>query len=287
MATVWELDFYSRPIWDDNQKKIWEVLVCESPQNTCRSVDSLFRYSEYCPGTQVNSIWLRQALEKAIAQAPSAPVRIRFFRRQMNNMITRACRELGIPAQPSRRTVTLYQWLRERQAQIYPQQPGYHPSVNPSVQFSDSDPLPLPSALQPDQWSVVSLEARTFNEMPEWSIDFGDAFPLSILDLSPETRIPGIIFYSLRAVPLAAWMSGVELAFLKVNRDPSPCLLLATGASDCWIVARLTSPNLQAEVQGFETAKQAARGVHFLAVQTDPQSEVFAGFWLLQELDIG
>ncbi|MFM5983304.1 MAG: Tab2/Atab2 family RNA-binding protein, partial [Sphaerospermopsis kisseleviana] len=31
MGSIWELDFYSRPILDANQKKVWEVLVCESP----------------------------------------------------------------------------------------------------------------------------------------------------------------------------------------------------------------------------------------------------------------
>ena len=36
-----------------------------------------------------------------------------------------------------------------------------------------------------------------------------------------------------------------------------------------------------------ELAKQDARGVHFLAIQSDPNSESFAGFWLLQELNLG
>ena len=29
MGKVWELDFYSRPILDENKKKQWEVLICE------------------------------------------------------------------------------------------------------------------------------------------------------------------------------------------------------------------------------------------------------------------
>ena len=98
MGTIWELDFYSRPILDENQKKIWEVLVCESPLDTRTQTSSLFRYAQFCPNSQVNSVWLRTALEEAITKAPQAPTKIRFFRRQMNNMITKACQDLGIPA---------------------------------------------------------------------------------------------------------------------------------------------------------------------------------------------
>ncbi|MGF1490314.1 MAG: Tab2 family RNA-binding protein, partial [Prochloraceae cyanobacterium] len=36
-----------------------------------------------------------------------------------------------------------------------------------------------------------------------------------------------------------------------------------------------------AEAKGFEAAKEKANGVHFLAVQSSPESESFAGFWLL------
>jgi len=37
-------------------------------------------------------------LEEAIAKAGVAPVKLRFFRRQMNNMIAKACQDF-IPAQ--------------------------------------------------------------------------------------------------------------------------------------------------------------------------------------------
>ena len=73
MGTVWEIDFYSRPMLDENQKKLWELLVCERPTTTNRSTDSLFRYAQYCPSTTVNSIWLGEALSSAIAAAPAPP----------------------------------------------------------------------------------------------------------------------------------------------------------------------------------------------------------------------
>ncbi|NES69560.1 MAG: DUF1092 family protein, partial [Okeania sp. SIO2D1] len=47
MGTIWELDFYSRPILDERQKKLWELLICESPLDINHPTDSLYRYSEF------------------------------------------------------------------------------------------------------------------------------------------------------------------------------------------------------------------------------------------------
>lgn len=278
MGTVWELDFYSRPIVDEKQKKIWEVLVCD-PERT-------FEYSKFCLAGQVNSGWLRAALQEALAIAPQGPEKIRFFRRQMNNMILRACQDLGIPAQPSRRTFALYQWLKERTQEVYPTHPGFQPLAMPAVSYELSPLQPLPDALTGQQWAFVTLEASAFEEMQEWSVDFGETFSLEMIALAPDTRIPGVVVYSPRARPLAGWMSGLELAFLSVDEGPPVRLILETGASDRWILANLKNAQLQAEAEGFEAAKQQAQHVHFLAVQSDPAADTFAGFWLLQEHDL-
>lgn len=286
MATVWELDFYSRPILDEQQKKVWEVLICESPLQTDSNPESLFRYAQYCSSSQVNSVWLKEALTEAIAQAPTPPNRIRFFRQAMNNMITKACTELEIPAQLSRRTFALNQWLQQRLAEVYPAHPGFQAGTNPSVSFATTPPQSLPDALLGEKWQFVSLEASAFSEMNEWPIDFGESFPLSWAGLSPETPIPGLLIFSSRATPLAAWMSGLELACVKYDQEDSARLLLETGINDRWLLANLTKSDLQTEAQQFEAAKQQAQGVHFLAVQSKPETEAFAGFWLLQEINL-
>ncbi len=286
MGSIWEIDFYSRPILDDNQKKVWEVLVCESPLDTNTKADSLFRYAQYCPSTQVNSGWLRTVLQEAIDQAGKAPIKIRFFRRQMNNMITKACQDLGIPAQPSRRTLILNQWLEQRMQEVYPQEPGYQGGTNPSVRLEKPLPQRLPDALEGQQWVFVSLTAEDLAQMSEWEIGFGEAFPLELAQVSPETRIPGVLIFSSRALPLAGWMSGLELAFLKVDTNQETKLLLETGVTESWIVANIKKAQTLAEAKGFEAAKQKANGVHFLGIQSDPQAESFAGFWLLQEVNL-
>lgn len=285
MSIVWELDFYSRPILDENQKKIWEVLICEAPLNTRQSGNELFKYAQFCPNQQVNSIWLRTAIEEAMQQSQQTPQKIRFFRRQMSNMIIKACEELGIAAQASRRTYTIDQWLQQRLLGVYPKQPGYQPTAAAAafVRYQPQVPQPLPDALEGQKWAFVSLEAAAFAEMDEWEIDFGEAFPLAMMGLAPETRIPGIIIFSSRATPLAGWLSGLELAFVKF--DPSTArLLLETGASDSWILANIKDAQTEAEAKGFELAKEQGAMVHFIAVQSSPTSESFAGFWLLQEL---
>lgn len=286
MGSIWELDFYSRPVLDENQKKVWELLLCQSPLDLNADPKSLFRYAQYCPNTQVNSVWLRTAIQEAIAQAGVAPVKFRFFRRQMTNMITKACQDLGIPAQPSRRTLALQQWLQQRYEEVYPREPGYQPGTNPSVKLETPPPQRLPDALLGQQWTFVSLESAALAEMPEWDIDFSEAFPLAMLGVTPETQIPGLLIFSPRALPLAGWLSGLELSSVKFVSSPVARLLLETGISESWILANLKQPKILTEAKEFTAAKQKANGVHFLAVQSHPTAESFTGFWLLQEINL-
>jgi predicted CoA-binding protein len=287
-SSIWELDFYSRPILDENQKKLWEVLICESPTDVTNSPDQIFQYTEYCSSKTVNSIWLQEAIKKAIAESGTAPRKIRFFRRQMNNMITKACEDAGIAAAPSRRTYALEKWLLNRYQEVYPQEPGYdEKSANSnSVNYPPLNAIALPDAVRgdkTDRWAFVSLEASAFTEMPEWEIGFGESFPLSLAEITPETKIPGFIIFSPRANALAAWMSGLEMGYLQLELGERPILRLETGASDSWILANLTNQQTLAEAKGFNEAKTQANNVHFLAIQSSPEAESFAGFWLLKE----
>ncbi len=286
MAVIWELDFYSRPLLDENQKKLWEVLICDSPLTIDSPVDAPFQFSSFCLNTEVNSVTLQTAIEAAIAQAPQPPDKIRFFRRQMANMITRACEEVGIPSYASRRTIALNQWISQRIATEYPTYPNYQAGANPSVMMPVSDPQPLPDALRGQRWSFVTLEASAFDDMADWQIDFGEAFPLQVANLPANTPIPGMLIFSQRALPLAGWMSGLEMAYLKLTTGARNQLLLETGADDAWILAGLSTPELLQEAKEFEAAKARANRVHFLAVQSSPEAQTFSGFWLMQELNL-
>ncbi|MEM9162366.1 MAG: Tab2/Atab2 family RNA-binding protein [Cyanobacteria bacterium P01_F01_bin.4] len=287
MSTLWELDFYSRPVLDENQKKRWEILICEGLQSVKDDPAEQFRYSKFVSNKEVNSIELKKAIAEAIDQAPEPPTRVRFFRYSMQNMIIRSCEEMGFPAKVSRRALALQQWLEDRYENFYPQQEGYQPGVTPSVSQLLEVPQPLPDALLGQQWAFVTLAAGDFAEMPEWEIDFSEAFPLELAGVAPDTPIPGLLIFSPRALPLAGWMSGLELAFIKPQPGEGARLLLETGSIETWILANLGTPELRQEAAAFQTAKQKANGVHCVGVQASPEAESFAGLWLLQEVTFG
>lgn len=286
MGPVWELDFYSRPILDERQKKRWEVLICEGLQAVDADPAQLFRFSKFLPNTEVNSVTLKQAIAEAIDQAPAPPSSIRFFRYPMQNMIVRACDELGLPAKASRRTLALHQWLTEREQAVYPTMEGYTSAPTPRVAAPPPSPLPLPDALLGQQWTFVSLPVQAFAELPEWDIGFGESFPLTAVDLPAETLVPGLLIFSPRALALAGWLSGLELGSLRVESGKTPRLLLETGSTESWVLANLPTAELQQEATAFSQAQAEAQQVHFLGVQSDPASESFQGFWLMQALDL-
>lgn len=182
--------------------------------------------------------------------------------------------------------MALNQWLKQRMEEVYPQEPGYQGVTTPSVRLDSPLPQRLPDALEGQQWVFVSLSAADLAEMPDWEIGFSEAFPLDFVQVSPETRIPGVLIFSPRALPIAGWMSGLELAFLRVDTSQGMRLVLETGATESWILANIKNPTTVQEARGFEEAKQKANGVHFIGVQSNPEAESFAGFWLLQELGV-
>ena len=122
-----------RPILDAEGKKLWELLICASPDPQRTAVDEggdpSFRWMRICPAGSVNSVWLRQALEAALQEAGEAglapPRRLRCWRGSMRTMVQRAAEGLGMELVPSRRCYSLVEWLQQREAEVYPQQPGY------------------------------------------------------------------------------------------------------------------------------------------------------------------
>ncbi len=275
MSSVWELDFYARPLVDANQRKVWELLVC--------SPDRSLEYAQICPTGQVNAAWLKGQLSDLLSTTPTPPRCVRYFRKSMASIIGRACDDLTLPLVPSRRTFALLHWLQERSQAVYPQQPGYQlPALPPTVAQQPS-PQPLPDALLGQQWAYVTLLA---GDLEDWPTDFGEQFDRSRLCLATDTVLPGIVIFSPRALALAAWMSGLEPAFMRFENGAKPGWVLETGADESWLLAPVRDPAALAEGRRFEAAKQQAQNVHFIAVQADPNQEGFAGFWLLQEINI-
>lgn len=270
----WELDFYSRPVLDENDKKIWELLICNPDRSFC--------HVKQCPSDQVNSGWLATELANLTSTTGVTPLKIRFFRNSMANIISRGCKQAGLVAQSSRRLFALEAWLRQRMAEVYPQYPKFQapePTPLPLTPPAQLVPQPLPDALTADRWQPLTLPAQELDNAAEWELDFGELFPVN---LAPDTPIPGIMMNSVRAVAISAWMSGVDPLFLRFYPTIEGMQLrLDAGADSSWIVGDVPDQTL---AQEFETAKQKAEGIHFLALQSDAASDRLAGFWLLKQV---
>lgn len=279
LPSVWEIDFFSRPVTDERGKKIWELVVTDQ--------DTSFVFSEFFPSNEINSNTFKKALDKFLdATGAQRPQKCRFFRSQMQNMITRALTDMGIEPVPSRRCFGLVRLLEQRSNEISRASPTYLDMGVFSSDFSNIEALP--DQLKGEQWEFVSLPASELQQEAQEVID--GELPGSALDLSklskkitPETPIPGVVVLSGRARTLATWSNTLEMATI-YNSPERSCLILETGISDRWLYAPYRKSELNNQLaQAWEQAKKDADGLHFLAIQEKSESEDVQGLWLMQE----
>ena len=156
ISSEWELDCFSRPVLV-NGKKLWELLVVDA-SGQWKDVVTL-------PANGVNSVAVRKAIEEVISRAPVKPTVIRFFRRQMLNMLTIALNGVAanrptLRVTPSRATHALYDWLEERESDVYPDMEGYTPGAGDAVRDRMTAPVTasrLPEGLRGEQYAFVTL----------------------------------------------------------------------------------------------------------------------------------
>jgi hypothetical protein len=283
----WELDYYSRPILEADGKKRWELLICSTA--TPQTPVEPFRWSMDCPASSVNSQWLRGAIEAALAAAVeqgfAPPRRLRCWRGSMRTMVQRAAEGLGLELVPSRRCYGLLEWLQEREATIYPREPGYMAGpLAPAPQPIAPVPVPLPEAARGDSWSWATLSAAALAEAAGWEIAFPGlvALPASV---DPSAPVPGIrLFSRRRALAIAGWLSGLEPVRLEVSGNQ---LVLEAGLEDRWILARLPEQEASAAAAALAEARERAGGLQFIAIQASEEAPALEGFWLLRDLPDG
>lgn len=276
-SAVWELDFCSRPILDERGKRVWELLICDPQRN--------FEYSQYFPNNKITSAELKKALEAVLSQPGAVrPERVRFFRAQMQTIISRALSDLSMKPTPSRRCFALTRWLAERLESVYRPHPGFTDKAVGSTifQLDLGPPEELPGALRGEAWAFVQLPLATLRQelaAVEANTAFGATIDLSLLgdEPSPDTLIPGVAVYSRRADPLAAWTNGLELAALQADTERA-YLILETGVAERWRYgAYRRTPETTAEAAAWDTAKQAVGGLHFLTIMASEDAEDCAG----------
>jgi len=245
-----------------------------------------FRWAQACPATSVNSIWLREALEAALAGAAAQgfgpPRRLRCWRASMRTMVQRAAEGLGLELVASRRTYALVSWLQERERLVYPQEPGYMAGpLAPPPQALRPIAVPLPEAARGDSWAWASLPLGVLAAASEWELGFAGLVPLPEA-VSAELPVPGIrLFSATRALALAGWLAGLEPVRLEIS---GPQLVLEAGLEDRWLLTNLPAEEAEVATAAFAAAREQAGGLQFLAVQASEQDQRFEGFWLLRDL---
>ena len=279
----WEIDFYSRPIIDEEGKKRWELLIAST--NTFQERNT-FKWEKICPASSVNSIWLKDALEEAINNANAmgwdSPSVIRCWRSSMKTMIKRAADQIGIELISSRRTYSLIEWLIEREKNFYPQQKGYTgvnlaPPSNPIKNLA----IPLPEEVRGDSWSFASLSLNTLIEADEWEIDFSNLIPIKE-SIDKNLSIPGIrLFSSKRSLALSAWLGGLEPAKLVIEGTQ---IILEAGQSDRWLVTDVKNEAKNAIENNFLNTKKNTDGLQFISVQKSLNQNSLDGFWMLRDM---
>jgi hypothetical protein len=277
-STTWQLDFYSRPVQGADGKKLWELLVTDDAGS--------FRHVEAVPSNCVNSRELRSRVQRLIDEAPSRPTTIRYFRAQMKNMISIALTDLpDVSCKASRVVYALYDWIDERERDVYPTMPGYRrprPEA-PGLKL----PVRLPEQLRGEQYAVATLPYAEFckgGSITEDNIGFGTLCPLPQADISKETMVPGVVIFSRRSRAIAAWLTGLDLAFVAAVLE-SRELHIEVGLDTQYLLARVRTPVQLAEAETFEESKRGIEGLHFLSVQSDPEADEPDGFWLLRDRD--
>ena len=281
--TDWEIDFYSRPILDENGKKRWELLITNT--NDFKDTKT-FKWEKACPASTVNSIWLKDALEEAINDAKTegwdTPSVLRCWRSSMKTMIKRAADQIGIELISSRRTYSLLEWIIDRERNHYPKQKGYiGVNLAPPSNPIRNQAIPLPEEIRGDSWSFASLSLNTLREADEWEIEFSNLIPIKE-SIDENISIPGIrLFSSQRSLALSAWLGGLEPAKLLIEGTQ---IILEAGQADRWLVTDVENEAKKAIENNFLNTKKNADGLQFISVQKSTEENSLDGFWMLRDI---
>lgn len=272
--TIWQADFYRRPLRDAAGSVLWELLVCDPTSG--------FSASAQCPQTDANAAWLTTQLQHIAERSGGLPQRIQVFRPQSVSLLQAACLPLGIAVEPTRRTPALKQLLRQQATQYPLSNPPYDP-----LQLDSPPPVPLPESLWGDQWRFATIAALDLlpaiqnrpipiRELPE------ELLPVN-LQLPSTIPIPGVVIDGGRqAMALARWMQQARpVALTYIPGDPDG-LILEAGLVERWVLTTFTDPEVISAARSFRERQAAAKGLHFLLIQPDDSGRTYTGFWLLQ-----
>jgi hypothetical protein len=269
--TIWQVDFYRRPLQDEAGSPLWELLICDDAQ----AHSGLF-HSVFCPQPAANSLWLTQQIQTVI-QKLGTPDRIQVFRPQSLSLVQAACQPLNIPVEATRRTPRLKQVLQEQYG---------------AIALEKLPPLPLPENLWGDRWRFSTIVAQDllpiFGDRMIPVRDIPELFLPVKLGLPSTATIPGVVIDGGRmTMQLARWIERSRPAYLQYIPGDPDGLILEAGLDERWVMTTFEDGEMKAAANGFRDRQQACKGLHFLLVQPDNSGMTYTGFWLLQALQVG
>jgi hypothetical protein len=276
--SVWQVDFYRRPLQDEAGNVLWELLLCD--------VEGSFSYSDVCPQPQASAAWLQELLERLANIGYFLPQTIQVFRPQTLALLEVACRGLGIVVEPTRHTPALKQLLK-RQSLTYAQDPRYTRQPYAPLDLDRPPPLPLGEILWGDHWGFASYPAgdllEVFRDCPIPFLAIPPDFVPLQLGIASTTPVPGVIITGgRRSIQLARWVQETRPVSLDFIPGAPDGLILEAGLADRWVVATFDDAEMRSAGAEFERRKQVTQGFHFVLVQPDESGMTYSGFWLLQ-----
>jgi hypothetical protein len=275
---IWEADCYRRPLRDEAQNPLWELLICDG--------DFQFTYGAIAPQKAVNSHWLQQQLQIALDKSGQTPSAIRVFRPQSVSLLKSAAAPLDLPVQPTRFTPTIKQWLVQR-SRWYASEPTYSGEPYDPVALERPAPVPIPENLWGEQWRFGSLSAQDFQEslvyepMPFQAIP-EEWLPLQV-GIPSNAPLPGVIIDAgRRSIALCQWLQEQQPAALTYIPGAPDGVILEAGLVDRWVLTTFEDEQVKAAGRNFSDRQQQAKGLHFLLVRPDDSGMTFTGLWLLR-----
>ena len=285
-SSDWEIDFYSRPIIENDGKKRWELIIASTRNFNFKDP---FYWSKVCPANEVNSIWLTNALKEAIKDAEKQgwkrPEKVRFWRSSMKSIIKKSLENIKIESLVSRRTYTLLERIEFLERKVYPLEKGYVNGVLAPTFSSQiiNDPKPLPEAVRGESLTIAEISIGELRTAKNWPIQFGDIFPIEEA-IKDNYLVPGLrLFSENRAIALAAWFSSLEPVKLEIDKNR---LLLEALEDDKWLVTDLAIKDAELLNKKFKDSKINSHGYQFISIQSDPYIQEFAGFWMLKDIEL-
>jgi hypothetical protein len=177
--------------------------------------------------------------------------------------------------------------LEERERDVYPAMEGYSGAqqVVRDRMTPPMTPARLPEALRGEQYAFVTLplaEVLAGGGITEENIGVGKMINVNPA-LDSGAMLPGVAILTRRADALAMSLASMELASVRADSKQRQ-LVFDVALDESFLVARLDDAQ-RVEASGFEKAKVALEGLHFIVVQRPDDDGVEpAGFWLLREM---